>query len=143
MIYIYKIIYRTGIALVTLAWILSAVSCLTFAPHGEKVNQAQQEAFKDESTPGSTGSQAEFVKTRGRLRREKVLLSNRVRCVTADDNNVWVATDRGVSRFSREEGTWKHYTRAEGLVSDDVLAAAIDGSLVWFATSDGVSHYDT
>jgi len=130
--------YRIIIMIITPIWLLSMVSCLTFTPpDGGTKEQAGQEAVTTDTGPD------EFVKVKGNVKREKILLSNKIRCVAADDNNVWVATARGVSRFSRKDEAWFHYTDSAGLVSDDVLAVALDDNLVWFATSDGVSQYDT
>jgi ligand-binding sensor domain-containing protein len=123
--------------IIALIWLLSMVSCLTLTTDRGTKDQSGQEAVTTDTGPD------EFVKVKGNIQREKILLSNKIRSVAADDNNVWVATDRGVSRFSRNEERWIHYTQSEGLVSDDVLTVALDGELVWFATSDGVSQYDT
>ncbi|MFC1714949.1 two-component regulator propeller domain-containing protein, partial [Candidatus Poribacteria bacterium] len=129
--------YKIIITIIMLVWLLSIVSCLTFNPDGVTKDQSGQE------TVSADAGSDEFVKAKGDVRREKILVSNKIRCVAADDGNVWVATDRGVSRFSREDEAWFHYTDSTGLASDDVLAVALDGDLVWFATSDGVSQYDT
>jgi len=115
--------------------ILSVSSCFTINP--EYVQIQKQKEIKQETVS------KEIIKDKGRINREKSLLSNRVNCVAADDKNVWVATDRGVSRFSRNENRWTYYTRLDGLASDDVAAVALDGKWVWFGTSDGVSRYDT
>ena len=123
--------------IITLICLLSIVSCLTFTPDRGTKEQSGQEAVTTDTGPD------EFAKVKGDIHHEKILLSNKIRCVAADDNNVWVATDRGVSRFSRKDEAWFHYNDSAGLVSDDVLAVALDDNLVWFATSDGVSQYDT
>ena len=73
---------------------------------------------------------------------QRVLISNNVRCISADDSNVWIATDRGVSRFERATGKWSHYTKEDGLSSDNINAVASDGNRVWFGTDDGVSQYN-
>jgi len=73
---------------------------------------------------------------------QRVLISNNVRCISADDNNVWIATDRGVSRFERATNSWIHYTKEDGLSSDNINAVAFDRGLVWFGTDDGVSQYN-
>ena len=130
--------YRMAIIALVLTCMLSLASCLTFTPYGKGGRQIQQEGVEERA-----GRTDEAVKSKGEVHQEKILLSNRVRCVAADDSNVWVATDRGVSRYSRKESRWMHYTRTEGLASDDVMALATDGNQVWFATSDGVSQYST
>ena len=117
---------------------LSMLSCLTFT----SPNQGTKDQSVQETVTTNTGPD-EFVKVKGNVKREKILLSNKIRCVAADDSNVWLATARGVSRFSRKDQAWFHYTDSTGLVSDDVLAIALDDNLVWFATSAGVSQYDT
>ncbi|MFC1714528.1 lamin tail domain-containing protein [Candidatus Poribacteria bacterium] len=73
---------------------------------------------------------------------QRVLISNDVRCISADETNVWIATDKGVSRFERSSGAWRHYTKEDGLNSDNINAIATDGNLVWFGTDDGVNRYN-
>ncbi len=73
---------------------------------------------------------------------QRVLISNNVRCISVDDNNVWIATDRGVSRFEKATNNWIHYTKEDGLSSDNINAVAFDRGLVWFGTDDGVSQYN-
>ncbi len=73
---------------------------------------------------------------------KRVLVSNEVNCITADSENVWIATAHGVSRWDRQHDHWLHYTMEDGLANDRVNAVAIDGQWVWFATDEGVSRYD-
>ena len=73
---------------------------------------------------------------------KRTLISNEVNCITADSENVWIATAHGVSRWERTEDKWLHYTMEDGLANDMVNAVAIDGQWVWFATDEGVSRYD-
>ena len=73
---------------------------------------------------------------------QRVLISNDVRCISADDKNVWIATDLGVSRYERATKDWKHYTKEDGLSSDNINAVASDRNLVWFGADDGVSQYN-
>lgn len=129
--------YKVFFAAIILIPLFSLISCLTFTPNRGTGEQSSEEAAEADA------GQDEFVKVKGNVRREKILLSNKIRCVAADDNNVWVATDRGASRYIKQEDKWTHYTKSEGLSSDDVLSISIDSNLVWFATRDGVSQYDT
>lgn len=85
---------------------------------------------------------AELKRIRKSEGAQRVLISNNVRCISADDNNVWIATDRGVSRFERATNSWIHYTKEDGLSSDNINAVASDRDLVWFGTDDGVSQYN-
>jgi len=72
----------------------------------------------------------------------RVLISNKVRSISDDISNVWIATDRGTSRFSREDNRWTSYTKEDGLVSDNVYVVVSDGEDVWFGTDNGVSRYE-
>jgi len=132
------------ISLILLLCALWLTSCFTFNPN--QVKQEQNEAdpgSKDKKSSEKQGAKSDgFVKTKGKVYREKILSSNKVRCVAADDKNVWVGTDLGVSKFSRKENKWINYTTLNGMVSDDVQAIAIDGNLIWIGTSNGVSQYD-
>ena len=74
---------------------------------------------------------------------QRVLISNDIRCISADENNVWIATDRGVSRYQRATSSWMQYTKEDGLGSDNVNTVASDREWVWFGTDNGVSRYDT
>lgn len=57
------------------------------------------------------------------------------------DGDVWIATDGGVTRFSRLNDAWSYYTRAEGLPADQVQAIAFDpdGNVLLGTQSDGLA----
>ena len=118
----------------TIALLICALwltSCFTINPN--QIKQAQNEATSDitelKQIGQSEGSQ-------------RVLISNNIRCISADDKNVWIATDRGVSRLDRATNRWRHYTKDDGLNSDNINAVASDLNWVWFGTDDGVSLYN-
>ncbi len=71
------------------------------------------------------------------------LVSDNVRCIAADRENIWVGTDRGVSVFHKADNRWTKLDRADGLISDDVTDIAVDGVNVWIGTKIGLSHYNT
>jgi ligand-binding sensor domain-containing protein len=85
---------------------------------------------------------AELKRIRKSEGAQRVLISKDVRCISADEYNVWIATDRGVSRFERANNNWRHYTKDDGLNSDNINVVAVDGDKVWFGTDDGVNRYD-
>ena len=66
-----------------------------------------------------------------------------VRCLTVDDNRVWVGTKTGVSRYAIGKGVWRTFTHKNGLASDEVSCITIDGERVWFGSGRGVTLYDT
>ena len=118
----------------TIALLICALwlaSCFTINPN--QVKQVQNKATSDIT---------ELKQIRQSEGSQRVLISNNIRCISADDKNVWIATDRGVSRLDRATNRWRHYTKDDGLSSDNINAVASDLNWVWFGTDDGVSQYN-
>ena len=57
------------------------------------------------------------------------------------DGDVWIATSRGLARYSVKQDTWTYYTRADGLPSDQIQALAFDkdGTLYAGTQCDGLA----
>ncbi|MBD3183791.1 hypothetical protein GF312_16020 [Candidatus Poribacteria bacterium] len=112
-------------------------SCVTLSPPNQELNknesQKEIETYQIENKKEKT-LDSEFFRT---------LTSNSINDIAADDNTVWIATNRGVCMLDRAKDEWSYYTKEQGLGSDNVSAVAIDGQWVWFGTDDGVSRYDT
>ncbi|MDQ1328218.1 MAG: hypothetical protein QG641_1503, partial [Candidatus Poribacteria bacterium] len=128
------IICSCGKRVKTIALLICAVwltSCFTINPN--QIKQAQNEATSDIT---------ELKQIRQSEGSQRVLISNNIRCISADDKNVWIATDRGVSRLDKATNRWRHYTKDDGLNSDNINAVASDLNWVWFGTDDGVSQYN-
>jgi ligand-binding sensor domain-containing protein len=123
--------------LIILFFLLGSFSgCFSLQPPNKRIEIVQQ------PLPQTNTISETVDKTKGSVQYKKTLISNRVRCISADSDNVWIATDQGVSRYIRKTDSWVSYTRADGLVDDAVNALAVDGNLVWFATNEGVSQYN-
>ncbi len=69
------------------------------------------------------------------------LPSNKVLCVYATPNAVWVGTDKGLARW--DGSRWKTYVKKDGLAHPAVMAIAQDPdtSDMWFATLGGLSRF--
>jgi len=105
---------------------LAITSCINVTPLAANVNRINQ-TYQDEEN---------------QERQEiKVLTSNKIRSLSDDISNLWIATDQGVSRFNREDNRWTSYTKEDGLVSDDVYVVVSDNKEVWFGTDNGVSRF--
>lgn len=65
----------------------------------------------------------------------------RITQIVERNDEVWIATLDGLSRFSLIDSTWHNYTAMPGgLISDQVTALAFDNSgKLWCGTGDGVS----
>jgi len=71
------------------------------------------------------------------------LTSNAVRCVALGEKNVWLGTERGLSRFDRETQGWTAYTSETGLQVERINDLAIDGELLWLGTDSGLLVLNT
>jgi len=69
------------------------------------------------------------------------LPSDKVMCVMAMEEEVWVGTDHGLAIYG--DGRWTTYTREDGLVHDVVMALAEDTETgdIWIATMGGMNRY--
>jgi len=114
-------------------------SCFSLQPPDKRVKTTQRPLSQ---TNEITNVSERINQTKETVQYEKTLISNRIRCISADADNVWIATDQGVSRYIRKTDKWVSYTQADGLVDDSVNALSVDGNLVWFVTDEGVSQYN-
>lgn len=65
---------------------------------------------------------------------------NIIKAIAVTTEAIWAATEEGVVRWSRADGSYIKYTTADGLASDTVWAVAIDpAGSAWFGTDSGVS----
>lgn len=57
------------------------------------------------------------------------------------DGDVWIGTNRGLTRYSQKSDTWRSFTRVDGLPSDQVQALAFtkDGTLFVGTQCDGLA----
>ena len=69
------------------------------------------------------------------------LPSDKVMCVLATDDAVWVGTDHGLARWY--EGEWSSYMRSDGLAHDAVMCLAQDPDSgdIWIGTLGGLTRY--
>ena len=93
-----------------------------------------------DAAPTPSGAVPETVGTKAATLR--TLISNRVHAISVDNENAWIATNRGVSRLHRAANTWTHYTHEDGLASDYVNDVVADGDTVWIGTRAGLNIYD-
>mgnify|MGYP006282365227 CR=1 FL=1 len=70
------------------------------------------------------------------------LAYNQVYGVAFQEDNAWVATQRGVSKY---DGSWETYTISDGLGANWVSDVEVDqNGIIWFATiAGGVTSLDT
>ncbi|HIE28283.1 TPA: hypothetical protein EYP66_13445, partial [Candidatus Poribacteria bacterium] len=119
-------------------------SCMSLKPPEERVKRGNRLDVKSQQSfePTCGVASSNLIMRSNPTKYDRVLISNNVNDIAVDEANVWVATDRGVSRLKRESNTWFHYTKEDGLSTDNVNAVAADGSWVWFGTDEGVTRLD-
>jgi hypothetical protein len=73
-------------------------------------------------------------------------LGDRVFAITVSpkDDDVWIATDMGLARYSEKRADWDYYTRASGLPSDQIQSIAFDsnGNLYAATQCNGIASPD-
>ena len=84
--------------------------------------------------------------------RLNVLVGNEVRDIASDADDVWIATDKGVTRYHRATKKWSFLTISDGLISNNVRCISVErrfsllgykpGERVWFGTDSGISLYN-
>jgi hypothetical protein len=92
------------------------------------------------------GGVARFTRSSGRLRiytSENGLISDFVRDIKIDTENIWIATFEGVSRFDKKSSTWFKYNSIPGISSQKIKSILVTDQYVWFGTlGQGVQRYD-
>ena len=68
--------------------------------------------------------------------------SEYITCIVVDKNNLWIGTDKGLTRYDKKENKWENYTKNDGLLDNLITSLAIDKNLLWIGTFFGVSCYD-
>ena len=66
-----------------------------------------------------------------------------IRDIAVEGDYIWCATESGVVKWNKPDGTYIKYTTADGLASNWVFAIAIDAdNVIYCGTWDGVSSFD-
>ncbi|HIE27515.1 TPA: hypothetical protein EYP66_09530 [Candidatus Poribacteria bacterium] len=130
-----------------IAWIIGWIcvvllfgACMTLSPPESRKQKQMSKKLK-----GADVAELQIDKKGASVTGKNVLISNHINDISADENNVWIATDLGVSRLDRKANRWTNNTKEDGLGADNVNAvlSETDENIVWFGTSDGVSRYNT
>lgn len=71
------------------------------------------------------------------------LSGNFVNALLVQPDFVWAATNGGISRFHKNQKTWKTYSKKEGLSDTEIKALALVGQKIWAGGVDGtLFEYD-
>ena len=71
------------------------------------------------------------------------LISNDVKCLTADNEEIWIGTREGISIYNKKTKKWKSYTTSNsGIISNDISSIIAGKDDIWIATYSGISRYN-
>lgn len=80
---------------------------------------------------------------RMRIREPEGLPSKNVIAIALDDTSVWVGTDNGLVRFSKDFSVFEQYSTVHGLLSNHICDIFITDSLIYIATVMGLNSYQS
>lgn len=69
---------------------------------------------------------------------------NQVPCFAADEsNNLWInSSNNGLICYNIDKGTFRHFTRDNGLPDNDIASMIVVQNKLWLATNSGISCVD-
>jgi Histidine kinase/Y_Y_Y domain/Two component regulator propeller len=72
------------------------------------------------------------------------LPSNNTRSIYIRDNDVWLGTDKGLVKITREQGIShiKKYSTSDGLPSNIINSIYADANIIYIGTPEGLCHFD-
>lgn len=72
------------------------------------------------------------------------IASNSIRHIIEDSNqNIWIATSNGLSKYVEEKGHFKNYYESDGLPVNEIRSIIEDDNGdIWIGTIDGISKFD-
>ena len=65
----------------------------------------------------------------------------RISYIVANDDVVFVATDRGLWKLDLFRYYWKHYSRQDGLLSSKINTLNIENDVLWIGTDQGLCRF--
>ncbi len=68
------------------------------------------------------------------------LRSDQINAITPDGDDLWLATEYGLTRYSKKNNSWKTYDSFDGLSDNRVFDTAVDDTTVWVATANGLNR---
>jgi len=70
--------------------------------------------------------------------------SSQITCVSQDkEGMIWIGTNGGLNKYSKQEDTFKHYFVEDGLPSNYVTGVVVDDNNgLWISSKKGISFFD-
>ncbi|MCF0052166.1 response regulator [Dyadobacter sp. LJ53] len=85
-----------------------------------------------------------FTTFRSDPKQAKSLSNNQVNAIFEDKNRqLWVATSGGLNLYNKQNSTFKHYQKSDGLPNDVIQGVAEDDhGLLWVSSNNGLSRFN-
>ncbi|WP_315080912.1 two-component regulator propeller domain-containing protein [uncultured Clostridium sp.] len=72
------------------------------------------------------------------------LISDKINFITGRGNDIWIATDNGLSKFDKNTKKIKSFTVSDGLSHNKIVSLLIDNKdYLWIGTADGINVLNT
>lgn len=63
-------------------------------------------------------------------------------CMTSDDTNYWIGTDKGLVRFEKATNIWKVYRKEDGLLDENITSLASLNGVLWIGGTSGLTRFE-
>jgi ligand-binding sensor domain-containing protein len=68
------------------------------------------------------------------------LQSDQIHSITPDGDNLWFATEHGLTLYSQKRGSWKTFDSFDGLSDNRIFDTVANDTAVWAATANGIDR---
>jgi len=72
---------------------------------------------------------------------EKGLLDRNIRAMDTDEENLWLATNKGIQCYNYETGNFTNYGVSDGIIHPRILKLQVTDKYVWYQTSNGIYQF--
>lgn len=72
---------------------------------------------------------------------EKGLLDKNIRAMATDEENLWIATNKGIQRYNYETESFINYSISDGIIHPRILKLQVTDNYVWYQTSNGIYQF--
>ncbi|WP_228850928.1 two-component regulator propeller domain-containing protein [Aegicerativicinus sediminis] len=83
---------------------------------------------------------SEDFKTLSWVKGETGLLTNQTSCITSNDNDIWLGTQRGVQKLNIQDKSSITFTKDQGLPANDIYSIKTNGNDIYAGSSKGFTR---
>ena len=72
---------------------------------------------------------------------ENGLLDKNVRAMASDDENLWIATNKGVQKYNYKTEKFTNFSISDGIIHPRILKLQVTDNYIWYQTSSGIYQF--